>query len=94
MRIAVGKRDFAHDDEGVVASCIRIEGYWLEHAIGVAAVRLLSRAAVESPKRTVVQGFGRFGRYARLAAEIWNGRVAVEPDVFELVFSHIVVVSF
>src|SRR5205807_9050928 len=57
----------------------------LEEAVRARAVRLARRAAVEVPQRQLVDGRLRLEvDDLRLAAQVRNGLVAVEPDVFEL----------
>ncbi len=68
MRVTIWKHHLAHHYEGVVASSIWIELDRFEHAVGVAAVRLLRRAAVESPHRAIVDRLGRFSSDLSLSA--------------------------
>ena len=87
--LAVGHHDFAHHQHAVLALAVRIDRDRLEHAVGAAAFGLHGRAAVEAPQRKLLQR-----REAvefldlRLAAQVGDGRVPVEPDVFELVLCH------
>ena len=68
MRIAVGKHNFTHDDEGIITSGIRIELNGFQHAVGIATVRLLRRATVESPHRAIVERIWRFRSDTRFSA--------------------------
>src|SRR5947209_15931427 len=59
----------------------------LQEAIRARAVRLTGRAAVEVPQRQLVESRLRFEvDDLRLAAQVRDGLVTVEPDVLELVF--------
>ena len=86
---SVGKHDFAHDENAVFTGAVRVEGDWLEDAVGASSGSLLGRRSVESPLRKLLQGREVIKFLdAAFGSEIWNGRVAVKPDVIESVFSH------
>src|SRR5919198_389868 len=85
MRRAVGQQHLAHDEVGEVARGVGQEGDRPEEAVRVRAVRLAGRAAVEVPQRQLVEGRLRVEvDDLRLAAQVRNGLVTVEPDVLEL----------
>ncbi len=88
---AVWHHDFAHHKSAVAASAVWIDGDWFEHAVGAAAFGLLRRAAIKSPHRQLFESWKAF-EFLDLgfSAEVRNGRVAVEPDVFQFVFGHMV----
>ena len=86
---AVWKHDFAHDEEAVLTGAVRIESYRFEDAVRVTTFSLLSGGTIEAPFRELLES-GCCIKFldAAFGAEIWNGRVAVQPDVIESVFSH------
>ena len=79
----------AHHEHSVLAGRIRKNRHGLEHDVRALALGLLGRAAVEAPP-------GQFGESRQagefldlsFAAQTGQGRVAIEPDVFQFVFSH------
>ena len=86
VRVAVGKHDFAHDEESVLCGVeSAVEGNRLQDTIGIAAVGLLGGAAVKSPFGAV--GKGQIIRVAvqdlGFAAEVSHGGVTIKPEVFE-----------
>ena len=89
MRIAIGKHNFTHDEDTVLTGSVRIKRDWLENAVGVASVCLLGGGSVKSPlgqllkSRKVIKFLD-----AAFSTKVWDGRVAVQPDVIESVFSH------
>ena len=86
---AVRHHDFAHHQHAVGARGVRIDGDRLEDAIGVVAFRLHGRRAVKTPQRQLLERRKRVEVLELgLAAQVRRRRVAVEPDVFELVFGH------
>jgi hypothetical protein len=89
MRRPVREEHLAHDEHTVDARGVGEDGDRLEHAVRVATLGLARRAAVEAPHGELLEA-----REARelldlgLAAQVRDGLVAIEPDVFELVFRH------
>jgi hypothetical protein len=79
----------AHDEHAVGARGIGVERDRLQHAVGAVAFGLHRRGAVESPQRKLRE-IGECAVFLdlRLAAQVRDGRIAVEPDVFELVLRH------
>jgi hypothetical protein len=92
MRGPVGVHDLVHDEDAVFLGGIRINGDGLEDAIRAVAFGLPGRAAVKCPLREFFQrreaveildeGF---------AAEVGDGLVAVQPDVFQFILRHCLV---
>ena len=86
MRRPVRQQHFAHDEVAAVARGIREERDRLQETVRVRARRLARRAAVEVPQRKLVERRLRVEiDDLRLAAQVRNGLVAVQPDVLELV---------
>jgi hypothetical protein len=86
---AIRHHDFAHDESAILASAVRVDGDWFEHAIRALAFSLLGGATVETPERKFFK-LGETGEFfdLSLATKIWHRFVTVEPDVFQFVFSH------
>ncbi len=95
MRGPVREEHFAHDEQAVRARRIGERRDGLQQAVRVAALGLPRRAAVEAPDRQVLDGRRvRELHDLRLAAEVRNGLVPVEPDVFELDLHRVPLPSF
>ncbi len=89
MRRPVGQEHLAHHEGAVLAGRVGEDRDRLEHAVGVAAVRLPRRAAVEAPERELLERREPVELHdLRLAPQVRNGLVAVEPDVLELELLH------
>src|ERR1051325_4191012 len=85
MRRSVGQQHLAHDEAAVHARRVGEERDRLQEAVRVRAVGLAGRAAVEVPERQLLERRLRLEvDDLRLAAQVRNGLVAVEPDVLEL----------
>ncbi len=92
MGCAISQVDFAHHKHAVFAGAIGEHGNGLQHAIRVVPLGLPGRTTVESP----VWKFFQLGEVIvlldeGLTPEVGHGGVAVEPDVFQLVFRHVFV---
>src|SRR3954464_3005324 len=82
----VGEQHFAHGEVAAITGGIGEERYRLEEAVGARAVGRARRAAVKVPKRQLVERRLRLEvDDLRLAAQVRDGLVAVQPDVLELV---------
>ena len=81
--LLVGHEHLAHDERAVLLGGIGIDGHGLEHAIRGAAFGLAGRAAVEVPPRKLFE-FWKFSKFLEggLAAQVGDGFVTVEPEVF------------
>src|SRR5215212_640238 len=85
MRRPVGQQHLAHDEIAAVARGVREERDRLQETVRARAARLTRRAAVEVPQRKPVErGLCVEIDDLRLAAQVRNGLVAVQPDVLEL----------
>ena len=89
VRRAIGVHDFAHHKRAVLAGAVGEHGDRLQHAIGIMAFGLLGRAAVKTPQRQFLD-LRKFGEVLelRLAAQIRDRLVAIQPDILELIFRH------
>jgi hypothetical protein len=89
VRRLVGQEHLAHDQDAVAPCRVGIRGDRLQQAVRVDALRLARRASVEAPDRELLEARQAAELlHLRLAAEMRDGLVAVEPDVFELVLAH------
>ena len=89
MRRPVGQKHLAHHEHAAAPGGIGEESDRLQHAVRASAFGLLCRTAVEVPDGQLLEGrFAGELHDLRLAAEIRDGLVAVQPDVFELVLGH------
>ena len=87
---AIRHHDFAHDEHAVGARAVRENCDWLQYAIGAAALGLLRRRTVETPQRQLVERREAFEFLdLRLATQVRHRLVAVEPNVLEFVFGHL-----
>ena len=87
---AIGHHDLAHHQHAVLLGAVGVDRDRLEQAVGAAAFGLPRRAAVEAPVGQLLQlreavVFLDLG----LAAEVGDGVVPVQPDVFQFVFRHV-----
>src|SRR4051794_25345952 len=91
MRRPVREQHLAHDEHAVRAGGVLEERDRLQQAVRARALGLLRRAPVEVPDGEVLERRRDRERLdLRLAAQVRDGVVAVEPDVFELVLGHAV----
>ena len=78
--------DFAHDEEGILATWVDEDGDWFEEAVGGAAWGLVCGAAVKAPDgaffERAAEVFDDFG----FGAEHLSGFGAIQPDVLEFGF--------
>ena len=91
MRRTVGEEHLGHDEEAVDAARVRVDCDGFQQAVRAAALGLFGRAAVESPHGTVFErevGGIAINNFS-FSAEAGDGRVTVEPDVFQFQFGHI-----
>jgi len=86
---SIGHHDFAHDKNAIDTSGVRINGDRFQNAIGTASFRLSRGAPVETPKGEFfeLREAAIFFKLS-LATEVRDWGITIEPDVFELVFSH------
>lgn len=92
MRGHVGIHDLTKDEDAIDAG-----GVWevtdrFEHAVGITAFGLTSRAAVEAPDGNLLEGreVVEFLDFC-FATEVSGWGIAVEPNVFKFVFGHRIV---
>ena len=90
MRGAVGVHDLAHDDRAIFLGAIGIDCDRLQNAIRTVAFGLLGRTSVKTPHWNLFQG----RKSAEVldegfAADVGHRLIAVEPDVFQFVLSHL-----
>ena len=87
---SVGHQNFAHYEDAIDASGVRVNGDGFEHAVRALAFGLAGGASVKAPKRKIFQ-FWELGKFLDLsfATEVGDGLVAVEPDIFEFVLGQI-----
>ena len=89
VRRQVGQQDLAHDERAIGPGRIGVDGDRLQHAVRAAAFGLARRAAVEAPQSQLVERRKALELFDLcLAAEVRDGLVAVQPDVFQLVLGH------
>jgi hypothetical protein len=89
VRRAVRIHHFAHHENAVGATAVRIDRDGFQDAIGVVAFSLLSRRAIETPQRQLFERRKRVEVFQlRLAAQVRRRLVTVKPNVFEFVLSH------
>ena len=92
VRGAIRKEDFAHHKNTVCLCGIRVAGNGLENAVRAFAFGLPGRAAVKSPEGELFQrGKGVKIFDLSFSAQVGNGLIAVQPDVFEFILRHICV---
>ena len=74
----------------LVRSAVREDAHRLQHAVRAPAFRLLGGAAVEAPQGQLLQRRERRSNVLdlRLAAQVGDGGVPVEPDILELILRH------
>jgi hypothetical protein len=89
VRGAVRQQNLAHHECAIFLRRIRVNGDWLQETVRAVALGLAGRAAVEAPHRELVE-IGKVFELFDLgfAAEVRDGLVAVEPDVFQFVLRH------
>ena len=88
-RHAIGHHHFAHHQHTILPRGIRINGDRLQHAIGALAFRLLRGASIKSPERQLGERREAVVFFdLRLAAQVTDGLITVQPEVFEFVFGH------
>ena len=87
--LAIGHHDFAHYQRAVFPRGIRIDSDRLQHAIGAVAFGLIGRRTVEAPERKLFQR-RKLVEFLdlRFAAQTRRRRIAVEPNILELVLGH------
>src|SRR2546421_8069184 len=92
MRRPAGEEHLAHREQCVRPTRVGKERDGLQQAIRARALRLTCRAAVEVPDRQLLERRLRGELHAlRLAAEVRDRLVPVEPDVFDLDLRHLLV---
>ncbi len=86
----IGHHDFAHHENPVAAGGVGVARNRLEHAVAAPAFCLTGGASVESPHGQLLELRKAFEILdLRLAAEVRDGGVAVQPDILEFIFSHV-----
>ena len=90
-----GQHHFAHHESRVGFCGVGVNGDRFQQAVRAVAFGLARRTAVKAPHRKFVE-FWKLIEFFDLgfAAEVRDGFVAVEPDVFQFVFRHVWVVDF
>ncbi len=83
MRSTIGKQHFIHDKDTVRVGGVGIDGDRLEDAIGAVTLSLPGGGAIEAPIGQIVNlREGNEFLDEGLTAQIGDGLIAVQPDIF------------
>ena len=87
--LAIGHHDFAHHEHAIAAGGVWVACNGFEHAIAASSFGLTGGASVESPHGQLLELRKAFEILdLRLATEVRDGSVAVQPDILEFILSH------
>ena len=87
--IAAGQQHFAHHERAVLLGGVGINRDGFEDAVRAFALGLARGAAVKGPHREFFE-FWEFREFLDLsfAADVGDGFVAIQPEVFQFIFCH------
>ena len=86
---AVWHHDFAHHEHAIAAGGVWVACNGFQHAIAASSFGLTGGASVESPHGQLLELGKAFEILdLRLATEVRDGGIAVQPDILEFIFSH------
>src|ERR1700716_2322003 len=89
MRRTIRKHHFAHDNKSVLFRAIGVGCNGLQNAIRSMTFSLLRGTTVKPPFRKLFQCRKAIELFDEsLAADVGNGLVTVEPDVFKFALRH------
>ncbi len=89
MRCSIGVENFAHHQIGIDPTMVLKDRHRFQQTIGRITTGLLRRATIETPLRTVLQFAAKVGGNFCFASQALCRLVAIEPNVFQLRFTHL-----
>ena len=94
MRGAVSIKHLAHHEPAITAEAIgiRVHGHWFQETIGGIALGLLGGGTVKGPLLGIREVATEIVHDHGFTAQALGRLVAIEPDVFQLMFAHLLFV--
>ena len=86
VRRTVGIQHLGHDQKGVLATGIGIDGHRLQQTIRTASVRLLCGTPIEGPHRALFQRASKVISHLGLTSQALGWLITIEPNVFKFRF--------